>query len=33
MFTEMARRFDLLSNQFERFGDDERFVTWSGRKR
>lgn len=32
MFTELARRFDLLSNQFERFRD-ERFVTWSGRKR
>jgi ubiquinone/menaquinone biosynthesis C-methylase UbiE len=32
MFTEMAKRFNLLENQFERF-DKERFVTWVGTKR
>jgi ubiquinone/menaquinone biosynthesis C-methylase UbiE len=31
MFTEMAKRYNLLQNQFERF-DKERFVTWSGTK-
>jgi len=31
MFTEMAKRYNLLQNQFERF-DEERFVTWSGAK-
>lgn len=32
MFIEQARRYGLLENQFERFGE-ERFVTWSGAKR
>jgi ubiquinone/menaquinone biosynthesis C-methylase UbiE len=31
MFTALAKRFDLLENQFERF-NEERFVTWAGTK-
>lgn len=31
MFAAMAKRYDLLQNQFERF-NEERFVTWAGTK-
>jgi ubiquinone/menaquinone biosynthesis C-methylase UbiE len=31
MFTELARRFDLLPNQYDRF-NEQNFVTWSGTK-
>jgi ubiquinone/menaquinone biosynthesis C-methylase UbiE len=31
MFTELAARYNLLQNQFQRF-DKERFVTWAGSK-
>lgn len=33
MFEALVKRFDLLPNQFERFGDAERFVTWHGVRR